>query len=224
MLRCLPYTKRCNPYDANICLYVCACPCLQASNYTYVRTCAGGTLTWKCRIMTRRRRRNMSGTHGVLMVPSARPVAVGYSRCSGSVRYRIDFVTPGFKRVFQAQLIARPHPRRDSLGRVRAGTDRHGAASAIAKRATATLTRMPAADGCGVVEPSPGADVAGVSPGPSWAHSGEVCACEGARRRGAADRGRVSALARCALRRRSDARNRQALRGMVRSHRIWKHA
>ena len=48
-----------------------------------------------------------------------------------------------------------------SLAHIRAGTDRHGAVSAIAKRAAAKLARMPAADGCGVVEPSPGADVAG---------------------------------------------------------------
>ena len=114
-----------------------------------------------------------------------------------------------------------------SLAHIRAGTDRHGAVSAIAKRATAKLgthacqPQMAAA----LSSPAPAQMwPAGVSPGPSGAHSGEVCACEGARRRGAADRGRVSALARCALRRHSDPRNRQALRGMVRSHRSWKHS
>jgi hypothetical protein len=205
-----------------ICLYVCACPCLHGchvSKYTHVRTCAGGTLTWKCRISTRRRRRNMSGTHGVLAVPNG---AKPHSTAAYSRVLRIGYsgtASTSSRRDSSASFRHGP-----SLAHIRAGTDQHGAVSAIAKRATAKLARMPAAEWLRRCRAQPRRRCGRGEPSPIRGHSGGVCACKGARRRGAADRGRVSALARCALRRHSDPRNRQALRGMVRSHRSWKHS
>ncbi len=94
--------------------------CCHVSKHTHVRTCAGGTLTWKCRISTRRRRRNMSGAHGVLAVPNgAKPH--GPAACSRVLRIGYSGTASTSSRR-GSSASSRHGP---SLAHIRAGTDRH---------------------------------------------------------------------------------------------------